>query len=144
MSRSRSTPDAPTRVRSTVRDDQIRWGALVASVLAVFAILALGLAAYEWSLQPAPQKATPQKAKANKAPASLEAQRQPQLGASEGKLLVPDGDNCRVRIFDNKTGRSSDGGIAACAEETRAGGKYDYPASRLKSIRSGFSNHPSD
>jgi hypothetical protein len=55
--------------------------------------------------------------------------------ARTGKILSPDGANCRAMIFDNMTGKSRDGGITAC-EETN--GKYDYPANRIKSIRDRF------
>jgi hypothetical protein len=116
------------------RSDRIEWGRAVTCILAIFGLMVLVLAANDWRIT---AKQTDTRRDQPPSSASTHEEQQELLRRARiGKVLSPDGRNCRAMIFDNMTGQRHDGGITACDETN---GKYDYPANRIKSIRDRFS-----
>lgn len=119
------------------RSDQIKWGTAVACVLVAFFSIVLVLAGYNWHVT-ADQTEIHRDRQSRSENANQE-QTQLPSNLRVGKVLSREGRHCREMVFDNATGRSQDGGFVACYEESAANGKYDYPSTRLKSIRNQFS-----
>jgi hypothetical protein len=115
------------------RNDRIEWGRAVACVLAICGLIVLVLAANDWRITA--KRTDTGRDRLPSSARTHEEQQELLRRARTGKILSPDGANCRAMIFDNMTGQSHDGGITACDETN---GKYDYPTNRIKSIRDRF------